>query len=143
MIILNSIGLNTFKLELNDSLSWVDTCLGNEFSMKLKNAYSNISKELVWVSEYSNTDRTVSFQITGVSTAGAEDLSPPSGGPLVYFGTRGIGLYRWILSSDQVVTGPLDQGYLKVVSNSSGTTEVGGYYWSSANETLQNKIYTS
>ena len=73
MIILNSIGSNTFKLQLSDSILWTDTALGEPFTLTITNRMDNTPKVLVYPQEFASTSRTVSFQITGVSTLAGED----------------------------------------------------------------------
>ena len=102
MIILNSIGSNTFKLQLSDSILWTDAALGEPFTLTITNRMDNTPKVLVYPQEFASTSRTVSFQITGVSTLAQEDLSPASGQPSVYFGKAGIAHWTWTIESSEV-----------------------------------------
>ena len=44
MIILNSIGSNTFKLQLSDSILWTDAALGEPFTLTITNRMDNTPK---------------------------------------------------------------------------------------------------
>ncbi|CAB4162317.1 hypothetical protein UFOVP782_28 [uncultured Caudovirales phage] len=142
MIILNSIGSNTFKLQLSDSILWTDAALGEPFTLTITNRMDNTPKVLVYPQEFASTSRTVSFQITGVSTLAQEDLSPASGQPSVYFGKAGIAHWTWTIESSEVA-GVLDQGYLQVVSNDPVTQEIVEETYIGDNEDLESIVYVS
>ena len=142
MIILNSIGSNTFKLQLSDSILWTDTALGEPFTLTITNRVNNTPKVLVYPQEFASTSRTVSFQITGVATLAEEDLSPVSGQPSVNFGKAGIAHWTWTIESSEVA-GVLDQGYLQVFSNDPVTDEIVEETYIGDNEDAESVVWTS
>jgi hypothetical protein len=144
MINLNSIGLNSFNLELTDSPSWQPAWLAAGWVITLTNELQNVVKVVTIPPTPTNNSRFMLFTINGVATPGAEVLTPAVGQVAqVYFGKEGIGTWRWTCSSVLDHENFLAQGYLKVVSNNVATDEILKATFVSDNEDLQTIIYTS
>lgn len=143
MITFSSVGTTQFSLELSDSPNWSQSFLGGLWGMTLRNEMQNVVKVVEFPAATGYNNRFITFQIIGVSTAGAEDLAPVSGDPSVYFGKEGIGTWTWTIDADTNTTGPLASGYAKVVSTNVATDEIDKATFVSDNEDLETIIYTS
>jgi hypothetical protein len=144
MITLSSVGNTEFSVEVSDSPLWsTSLSTGAGWWMTLRNEMQNVVKSAYFVQPENSNNRFITFEIGGVATSAAEDLTPVSGPPLIYFGKEGIGTWTWTLNHTSVAEGPLVTGYAKVESSSSSTDEIETATFVSNNEDLETIIYTS
>ena len=144
MINLNSIGYNSFNVEISDSPLYTASVWAEGWTLLIQNKLQNVVKTITIPATPQHNDRYLLIELNGVPTEAQEDLTPAGGQlPQVYFGKEGIGTWIWSLQSNLLGGQSLTQGYLTVVSNDASTQEVEKAVYVSTNEDLQTIIYTS